>query len=120
MLQFAKRGVGICQSAQQADLGSWLLPSWLLVLPDAAIARASPMGRPPDVNCSTSAERRGLIMWEVSSPLRALPALRRMPLGGRALTPSPSDLSRHPHARHFSSLKKHYAHMTSHSLTNLH
>ena len=73
------------------DLGSWLLPSWPLVLPDAAVARPSPRGRPPGSSL-TFPEVLGLIMWEVSSALCALPELRRMPLGGRPLMPSPSDL----------------------------
>ncbi len=80
---------------QHADLFSWLLPSWLLswplVLPDLAMALPCEIGMPPGT--SASADMRGLIMWDVSSELLALPALRRMPFGGRA-TPmlSPSDL----------------------------
>jgi len=60
-------------------------------LPDAAKEWPSPIGMPP--GSSASADMRGLIMWDVSSELLALPALRRMPLGGRPLlTLSPSDL----------------------------
>ena len=71
------------------DLGSWLLPSCPLVLPDPAMDRPSPSGRPLG---SSLPEVLGLIMWDVRSALCALPELRRMPFGGRPLTPSPSDL----------------------------
>ena len=80
---------------KHANLFSWLLPNWLLswplVLPDLAMALPCVIGMPPAT--SASADMRGLIMWDMRSELLALPALRRMPLGGRPPpVPSPSDL----------------------------